>query len=549
MDVLIDKQESHFAIQQPIALHDPSFKDLLLGIGETYSIEEVALLFAAQLLKDARISETERISDCVLYAPNVNRSSQIARLIAKLIFPVPADTPDEQQVIKRKHAYIQYSQLKRTLKNRYLTENPIPKKTPWKLKGKMCTIPHYHPVEEPKAMDVLVAEAEKLQPFFDILKENIPPGDGLTTNHGVLHSDGRMDLCKQVVGPTHIDQLIQSIQNNEHVKHFLIGNNIIGQHGCKSIQQFLANNPVPKIKTWYLAGNDVDEMGAYYLNEALKDNEHIEALWLKRNPIKEGAKYIAALIAENKHLEILDLSNTGLKDEGIKHIFEALKHNTSLRFLYLGANAITEEGAKCIADYFVYKAEKKELGLTHIWIDMNRIGDKGALYIAKALEQYRELKNISVSSNRIGSEGAIALCKSLEGTGIQLFDIGLYKATGDMKEMPNRIGVEGAKAVASLIRNSQIKLVDILLSGIDNEGFQYIYDAALESDTICFIVKSRFEITKKHEFNQLLKPKYAQNIERIYNMSREVFMKKPYLLLRGNYKLRNIDSVYRNNSK
>ena len=35
-----------------------------------------------------------------------------------------------------------------------------------------------------------------------------------------------MDLCKQVVGPTHIEALCDAVGTNPYVKHFLLGNNI-----------------------------------------------------------------------------------------------------------------------------------------------------------------------------------------------------------------------------------------------------------------------------------------------------------------------------------
>lgn len=48
-----------------------------------------------------------------------------------------------------------------------------------------------------------------------------------------------MDLCKVVVGPPHIGALMDSLKSNTFVKHFLLGNNIIGPTGAKHIAHFV----------------------------------------------------------------------------------------------------------------------------------------------------------------------------------------------------------------------------------------------------------------------------------------------------------------------
>lgn len=71
---------------------------------------------------------------------------------------------------------------------------------------------------------------------------------------------------------------------------------------------------VPKIKTWYIAGNMIDTDGIKIIAEAFKNDEDATSLWLKRNPLQpEGIKYLGEMLEVNKNLRILDLHNTANK--------------------------------------------------------------------------------------------------------------------------------------------------------------------------------------------------------------------------------------------
>jgi len=92
-------------------------------------------------------------------------------------------------------------------------------------------------------MPVEIAEPESLAPFFEhlALGGNALPistdGDGtvlfikepyydtpaIEFQRGVEYSDGRMDLCKMVLGPNNIGALMQSLRTNKTVTHFLLG--------------------------------------------------------------------------------------------------------------------------------------------------------------------------------------------------------------------------------------------------------------------------------------------------------------------------------------
>ena len=86
----------------------------------------------------------------------------------------------------------------------------------------------------------------------------------LEFERGIIYEDGRLDLCKQVVGPTHIGDLMQSLETNPHIRHFLLGNNAISTTGSYSISEFLRKCP-DQMETWYLAGCHITHHGLSFL--------------------------------------------------------------------------------------------------------------------------------------------------------------------------------------------------------------------------------------------------------------------------------------------
>ena len=53
---------------------------------------------------------------------------------------------------------------------------------------------------------------------------------------GTHMPDGRLDLCKQVVGPDGIAPVLDALADHRHVSRFMIGNNIVGNSGAAAAQ-------------------------------------------------------------------------------------------------------------------------------------------------------------------------------------------------------------------------------------------------------------------------------------------------------------------------
>lgn len=242
----------------------------------------------------------------------------------------------------------------------------------------------------PTPMPTEVAPISELQAIIHYLRCSRFAESSVEFERGIVHPDGRLDLCKQGVA-CHLPAITAVLTKNTTIHHLLIGNDIVGQSGAVAISQLLA---VKSLKTLYLAGNCLGSESIQILCDGLINSDGaVEELWLKRNPIHtEGAahlgdcqfpfilprrshieksqgyinKYCSCLLVSMPQrvicqtmafagamlslpagacLQVLDLDNTGLFDDGIAKLMSSLRNNSTLQTLYVSANGITHIGA------------------------------------------------------------------------------------------------------------------------------------------------------------------------------------------------------------
>ena len=338
-------------------------------------------------------------------------------------------------------------------------------------------------VIDPRPVPVVPGPLSELAPLLAHLKEQDPTAAPAAFPRGTLMPDGRLDLCKQVVGPAGIAPLLSSIADNHQVRRLLLGNNIVGNAGAAAIADFIASGRSP-VNVWYIAGNNIDADGIVPVVDALCQRTDVEGLWLKRNPLKPaGAREVARLIRRDTPIETLDLVNTGLLDAGAVEIAEALWHNHHLRHLYLGTNGITPAGLRPLARYIA-----TENRLTSLFISCNRLADDGAVMLAEALKTDRTLVRLGLSSNRIGERGAIALAEALtDHPTLRYLDLGWTRATAAVGELGNRIGNAGCRALAGLLlHNDVLQVLDLSHNSISQHALDSI-TAVLEQDNTTLV--------------------------------------------------------------
>lgn len=520
---------------------------------------------AQQLKQEEKLlEEGETISDYAIKLPTLNgaedKKTQLAHKLARFLFP----TEDKDRV----HSYIAYGKLLSKLRAAYrqrVKQQAERKQIENAKRDKFRQARKFgqrqifeslldEPISDlilnPIPMPVETAPLDELTPFFTYLKQGkAAEKECVEFVRGAYYNDGRIDMCKQVVGSDWIGELVDSIKDNSNVEHFLLGNNIVGDEGASKIAALIQRESSPAIKTYYLAGNCFTDRGAANLSNALKQNHTVESLWLKRNPLKvEGVGEIARMLEVNQTLRTLDLVNVGMLDKGVKILFESLKRNRSLRTLYIDANGISAEGARYIADYFEYLKQSKQIGLTGLFMAINRLGDEGVKIIAKAISNYPHLKRLDFSSNRIQNSGLAVLLEQVKTLSqLSYLGIGLYKSTSDLGELPNYFDGEGADIIADFLQtNKTIQMMEIKDVNLRDGGLNAIAKALSENTTLLDLSYAQFQYSISEALTAKITHCLARNVKQQLGMELSEFRRTKAREIKHTNQIGFIDSIYRN---
>lgn len=445
-------------------------------------------------------------------------------------------------------------------------------------------------------MPVKIAEPDSLAPCFDHISLNgshLPMPletfnfDNFTTDYepnyktpyiefekGVIYEDQRVDLCKQVLGPTNIDALLDSLEHNTFIKHFLLGNNIIDPAGCRRIARFLQQYP-DRMDTWYLAGNCIDTDGFRRLVVPLA-NSVATNVWLKRNPLGLlSAIPLEMLITGSSRLQTLDLDQTGLGDEGVSCLFDLLARYEpsvqgralSLKNLYLNADGIGPRAAASVNRFLL----SPYCQLEALYLSNNPLGDEGIIALSANLAHNVTLQRLMLSSTGITSKGAAALLTNLTGhLTLTTLDLSQNYATQDLNAHFNFIDDCCSEAIIKFIRETDnLRLLDLDYNALScNSIHDILLEGVLQSASLCEInlrtikepKQARRDSTEEEKREQwarkqysTLKPRLNRRFEVIIEeyygreLSIEEFHNQEVRWLRGPKEdLRKIDSVYRN---
>lgn len=362
-------------------------------------------------------------------------------------------------------------------------------------------------------MPVQVAQGEDLAPFFQHLSSggtHVLNGDeggfeldggkgepyygvkGAEFRKGVVYADGRMDLCKMVVGPDHIWRLMESLRGNDFVRHFLLGNNVVGPSGARAIADFISEVP-DRVETWYLAGNCIDGPGVRRLVDALVGSTAVTSVWLKRNPLGPDAAHdIFRLVTMAKNLHTLDVDQTELGDRGVAQLFNELSEyvpassgeKLALRNIYLNGNGISTQAATAIARFL----RSPHCGLTSIYMSLNPLGDAGCEVLAGALKQAPQLARLVVQSVGASTPGAAALCEALSRHGgIRNLDMGQGFATEDLGQAYNYVDDGAVPAIKELLKTTPgLEYFNLGHCPISPPTLREVSSAVLESPSLLY---------------------------------------------------------------
>ncbi|MDF1666814.1 MAG: SDR family oxidoreductase [Planctomycetota bacterium] len=345
--------------------------------------------------------------------------------------------------------------------------------------GQTCTVPQQLP-RDPKL----------LQPLIEVLKQNIAINEQQRFPRGTLLPDGRLDLCKQNIGPEGAQLIAQSLQLNTQVTSLMLGADQIGNVGAKAIADLVKDHK--SIQTLYLGCNKIDEIGAKALIQSIEANRNITGFWIKRNPIGyEGAKALAELLASGQHsLETLDLVQTGMGLDGCREVINALTNDSpgnTLHRIYIGGNQLGPDLSPLLVQILDHSA------LTEIYSSSNQLGDEGAVPLAQALADNSRLRALGLASNGLGEAGFSALAKALLANKTLLYlDLGFAPNTELIGSVPNQLkGVAVDHLCEALKTNKALRYIELTQSIQESSDIDKLLDALESNHSLIQIKLSR----------------------------------------------------------
>ncbi|KAL0025647.1 hypothetical protein WJX77_001007 [Trebouxia sp. C0004] len=391
----------------------------------------------------------------------------------------------------------------------------------------------------PTPMPTEVAPISELQAIIHYLRCSRFAESSVEFERGIVHPDGRLDLCKQGVA-CHLPAITAVLTKNTTIHHLLIGNDIVGQSGAVAISQLLA---VKSLKTLYLAGNCLGSESIQILCDGLINSDGaVEQLWLKRNPIHTEGAMLS--LPAGACLQVLDLDNTGLFDDGIAILMSSLRNNSTLQTLYVSANGITHIGAAHIARYF--EAHTRD-GITSLYLSMNPIGPAGAETLAESLKGNLSLCRLVLDSDRIHSRGARALFTALEHhPTIEFLSLGKAKSTSDLQEQPNNISNEAMTSIANFIlKAEQLKVLNLGTNDFTESACLFILAACLKSKSLVSLTLGIVGMPVAGRMNMMVRDHMKWNMNALQSnsgQSAETILR----CIKSGESVVNIASVYRN---
>lgn len=401
------------------------------------------------------------------------------------------------------------------------------------------------------------ASRNGFRPNLDFLRKNeeftgnVPL---LEFRRGIIYEDGRLDLCKKVVGPTHIGTLMESLESNQQIRHFLLGNNVISTTGAKKIAEFIQKYP-DHMETWYLAGCHLTRHGLSLLVPRMITSSTITNLWFKRNPFgPEAAPVLADLVLLTRNLRTLDLETTQLGDEGTRQCIDAITgYPSPIRNLYLNANGIGEGACESLGKYL----GDPNCKLESLFLSTNPIGDAGMLLLAPGLVKNKTLKRFMCASSGLTGKGLSYLASAIAGKDHQLqtLDLGASQTTKAHAQKFNYFDDTSVETLKALIMIPSLRWLNVGGTVISNSGVEEIRVAVGRSELVYFNMhqhRTQDGAPVVKSCPLALRKQLAKNQAKYFPQYKDYneFLKSDDLrFLRNTSDIRKIDSMYRTQDK
>ena len=308
-----------------------------------------------------------------------------------------------------------------------------------------------------------------------------------------------------------------SLESNIFVRHFLLGNNIIGPVGARSISEFVFAHP-DRMKSWYLAGNCIDLAGFERLVSAWTTSTSITTIWLKHNPLSPRASTaLYDLITKTSKLRTLDLDQTELGNEGVAHLFSLLaNHNspTSLQHIYLNAVGMGQSACNSLANYL----SSPHCTVESVYLSANPVGDAGADALAKGIARNTSLLRLDLASCGLKSEGAILILQALAGhPKLITLRLGQAYGTEDLGMRYNYLEDDVGDSIEALVSScTTLRMLVLGMTGMTLPALESIFKGVAKSKTLVVFSAKSVHGKVSRKVRHPVKERIQENIRLLY---------------------------------
>ena len=333
-------------------------------------------------------------------------------------------------------------------------------------------------VRVPEVVPCAAAELDELVQF---LQSDAPIADVHAFARGTVLPDGRLDLCKQSVGPAGCARIVAALKENSRVKSVLLGTDAIGDKGAFAVGQLIENNA--NLEVVYLGCNNITARGATEIARVLVKNISVKGLWLKRNPIgDDGLAALSQMLRRNRHLQILDIVNCGFSAAAFADLCATLRENNrTLRRLYAGGNGINSDGATPLGEMLANNST-----LQGLYLNVGALGDEGAILLSEGLKSNTNLRELGLGSNGIGNDGlrALALVMALHPA-LENLDLGRAASQTALGASGNDFAGNGLLCAALLQQCPTLRRLNLRGTRLKGADFEPIFWAARKHSALC----------------------------------------------------------------
>lgn len=309
---------------------------------------------------------------------------------------------------------------------------------------------------------VVPRPAADLEPLLAWLRTGTAVRERTDFPAGTVLPDGRLDLCKQALGPEGGARVAEALRPGL-LRHVLLGTDGLGDAGAVLVTDGVVRSGV---ETLYLGCNGITAGGTCSIAERIAGSPSVvRAVWLKRNPLGRAAGTAGAVLVEAaRDLRTLDLVQTGLDATGAQVLADALvvaaAGGRAVERLYVSGNDLGPAGARALAGVVAAGAVRE------LYAAAARLGDGGARALADALTAapHGVLTRLSVASNGIGPQAAGLLTAAAVHAGVEVVDLGRVRSASALRAADNRLDLTGVDAIVDAVTAGPHRLGHVVLS-------------------------------------------------------------------------------------